>query len=378
MKRKFIVGLIIAGMVFSILPTTLSWCDRCCDDDVHIWTDKSSYCIGERINIYFRLDNSGETSISIYIWLTDYLPSGSSKYIIYDQEVEGNKTYTISGVVEGTPGTERLVLYAEFRLPEGMYGGCSGESSCSFQVKECGCEDGFLWIHCNEYEYDLYVDGKYKFTEGHGSGQSTSSKPDGICGVKLSAGDHTIKLKKDGCDSVTKTVHLDCGEEKTVYLDMDCDPCKNKNCDQYDGFVGEKYCKNGDVYQKYRDYYCEDGECKYSEEERKIKDCDYGCESGGCKPKPTTPPPTTQPPTTPPPTTVAPTPPPTTHPPTDLDKEIALKRAEAYEAIYKELDAETIAEKDIQELIDWCEEQKERAMGATTGDLDALQYMFEL
>jgi len=147
---------------------------------------------------------------------------------------------------------------------------------------DSGCEDGFLWIHCNEYEYDLYVDGSYRLTEGHGSGQGTSSKPDGICGVKLSAGDHTIILKKDGCDSVTKTVHIGCGEEKTIYVNMECDPCKNMNCDQYDGYVGEKYCKNGDVYQKYRDYYCENGECKYREEERKIEDCKEGCENGGC------------------------------------------------------------------------------------------------
>ena len=184
---------------------------------------------------------------------------------------------------------DKVEVYGEFRC----YGyGYSPSLPCdidicpssSYYIKkiDSGCEDGFLWIHCNEYEYDLYVDGSYRLTEGHGSGQGTSSKPDGICGVKLSAGDHTITLKKDGCDSVTKTVHIGCGEEKTIYVNMECDPCKNMNCDQYDGYVGEKYCKNGDVYQKYRDYYCENGECKYREEERKIEDCKEGCENGGC------------------------------------------------------------------------------------------------
>jgi len=68
-------------------------------------------------------------------------------------------------------------------------------------------------------------------------------------------------------------------EESYHYIKKIGDPCEGMNCDQYDGFVGEKYCKNGDVYQKYRDYYCENGECKYREEERKIKDCDYGCKN---------------------------------------------------------------------------------------------------
>ncbi|RLF98005.1 hypothetical protein DRN58_07780, partial [Thermococci archaeon] len=240
------------------------------------------------------------------------------------------------------------------------------QDCCSFTVKKCGgCENGFLWIYCNEYGYDLYVDGQYRLTEG------STGNPDGKSGVTLSAGTHTIKLEKKGCDSVTKTVYIDCGETKTINVEMSCggeeccevkfrgrieyiveitpfsakitveevifgcslphsviftmgywtqgssywpieeddrvevygcyssnadsvgmpksyhyikkiDPCEGMNCDQYDGYVGEKYCKNGNVYQKYRDYYCEDGECKYSEEERKREDCEYGCEDGGC------------------------------------------------------------------------------------------------
>jgi len=59
------------------------------------------------------------------------------------------------------------------------------------------------------------------------------------------------------------------------------DPCEGVTCPG-DGYVGEKYCKNGDVYQKYRDYYCENGECKYTEVEKKRKDCEVGCNNGGC------------------------------------------------------------------------------------------------
>ncbi|OQX56632.1 MAG: hypothetical protein B5M53_00390 [Candidatus Cloacimonas sp. 4484_209] len=103
-----------------------------------------------------------------------------------------------------------------------------------------------------------------------------------------------------------------------------------ENCDQYDDYVGEKYCKNGDVYRKYRDYYCENGECKYKEEERKIEDCEYGCEDGGCKPPlPTTLPPTTVAPITLPPTI---TPIPTT-PSDDLTPEKKMELAKEYAPI---------------------------------------------
>ena len=55
-----------------------------------------------------------------------------------------------------------------------------------------------------------------------------------------------------------------------------------KNCNNMDGFYGERYCVGRSVYQKYRDYYCSNGKCKYYEEERRVERCDYKCENGRC------------------------------------------------------------------------------------------------
>lgn len=84
--------------------------------------------------------------------------------------------------------------------------------------------DALLWIHCNVYEYDVYVDGEYRITEKGGSAEeATSTVPDGICGVRLSEGRHTIRLQKSNCEIVTDIVYLECGEEATVRLNMHCE-----------------------------------------------------------------------------------------------------------------------------------------------------------
>ena len=188
----------------------------------------------------------------------------------------------------------------------------------------------------------IYLDGDYK-------GKTNSS---GIYYIEdLDPDNYTVKASKSGYEDDSETVYVESGETKTVYLtlkdpcwDVTCpdqcrghdlwayecedgecvpdyiieencsecgyDPCADVTCPE-DSYVGEKYCKSGDVYRKYRDYYCENGECKYREEERRIEDCNYGCENSGCMPKPTTATPTTRPATTSPPTTTTP---PTTSP----------------------------------------------------------------
>ena len=279
MKSKIIVGFVIFGIVFSAV--SIDFEDVKAEEEVKF----RGTVVG------LDDDNLIDDEYSYLVKITEILKGNSILHIEEKIRVEIFIFPDCYGHVDYDLNIgDKVEVYG---LYEEYYTGFGGVDvlecinicpSSSYYIKKIGsgCPDGFLWIHCNEYEYDLYVDGSYRLTEGHGSGKSTSSKPDGICGVKLSAGDHTITLEKDGCDSVTKTVHIGCGEEKTIYVNMECDPCKNKNCDQYDGYIGDYYCKNGDVYRKYRDYYCEDGKCKYREEERKIEDCEYGCEDGGC------------------------------------------------------------------------------------------------
>ncbi len=89
------------------------------------------------------------------------------------------------------------------------------------------------------------------------------------------------------CDTIDP-----CPNDPNCPVNHDPNPCEGVRCPN-DGYIGNPYCKNGDLYQRYRDYYCENGECKYTETEKKIKDCEGGCENGGCivDPPPTTPPP---------------------------------------------------------------------------------------
>ena len=108
----------------------------------------------------------------------------------------------------------------------------------------------------------------------------------------------------ENCSSCPKDCYPCCGDgscrgdETCDTCPQDCcpnpdpdDPCKNVKCPS-DGYIGDPYCKNGDLYQIYRDYYCENGECKYTDTEKKIKDCEEGC-NNGCvvEPPPSTPPP---------------------------------------------------------------------------------------
>ncbi len=98
----------------------------------------------------------------------------------------------------------------------------------------------------------------------------------------------------ENCSSCPKDCYPCCGDgscrgnETCDTCPQDCcpnpnpdDPCKNVKCPS-DGYIGNPYCKNGDLYQIYRDYYCENGECKYTDTEIKIKDCEGGCSNGGC------------------------------------------------------------------------------------------------
>jgi len=83
-------------------------------------------------------------------------------------------------------------------------------------------------------------------------------------------------------DESCETCPDDCGGCNPDPTPPPGDPCEGVTCPP-DGYVGEPYCKNGDVYQKYRNYYCENGEYKYSETEIEIDDCGgAGCENGGC------------------------------------------------------------------------------------------------
>ena len=118
----------------------------------------------------------------------------------------------------------------------------------------------------------------------------------------LTIGDHTVKACIEGtgvCDSTSFRVNkmvCDAGwlKDKKCYGDIvqrkwrktDCTvEWRNyEDCSEYSGFVGSKYCSDDGVtvVQKYREYYCSLGECKYIEIEKSLETCSYKCENGKC------------------------------------------------------------------------------------------------
>lgn len=53
-----------------------------------------------------------------------------------------------------------------------------------------------------------------------------------------------------------------------------------------DGYIGLDYCIGNSVYRNWRDYYCLNGKCGYSDGAVLIMDCYYGCANGYCVPAP--------------------------------------------------------------------------------------------
>ncbi|NQE45143.1 hypothetical protein C5S31_03850 [ANME-1 cluster archaeon GoMg2] len=73
--------------------------------------------------------------------------------------------------------------------------------------------------------YEVYIDGVYQFTEGQGT------TPDGFCSFSVTAGTHTLEIRKDGC-SATKTYNFLCGVSYTWVSMPDywCE-CGGSDCD---------------------------------------------------------------------------------------------------------------------------------------------------
>lgn len=136
---------------------------------------------------------------------------------------------------------------------------------------ECGKESCEEWLHvkCNVGGYKLYINGEYALTEDG----------DGDCGVELSAGTYTVKLKKEGCDTVIETVRIECGHETTLRVTMSCnEDCDNGKDDDGDGRIdcNDSDCRNDPDCDPCRNVNCPDTKC-YGCELWKVK-----CANGEC------------------------------------------------------------------------------------------------
>jgi len=85
-----------------------------------------------------------------------------------------------------------------------------------------------------------------------------------------------------------------CNSNGVWEMDEDCDyTCENSRCTGecsgdsdcgIDDYTGNKFCKNNNVFQSYRDYDCSDHSCSSREEDRLIDDCtsSESCLNGEC------------------------------------------------------------------------------------------------
>lgn len=58
-----------------------------------------------------------------------------------------------------------------------------------------------------------------------------------------------------------------------------CDPIK---CSEQSQLTGNRYCKDGNAYSSYREYYCSSNECVSRSSEKLIEQCNFGCSVGTC------------------------------------------------------------------------------------------------
>jgi len=68
-------------------------------------------------------------------------------------------------------------------------------------------------------------------------------------------------------------------DTKTITCEYECN--ENSDCGTNE-YIGNKYCKDGNVFQKYRTYTCNNFNCDYSDNEQLISTCSAGCLNGVC------------------------------------------------------------------------------------------------
>ncbi|MCK4496895.1 MAG: hypothetical protein KAU24_01775 [Candidatus Aenigmarchaeota archaeon] len=101
--------------------------------------------------------------------------------------------------------------------------------------------------------------------------------PDGYCcevgnEERAITGQITGKASDQSTETTNPTINLDPEPLETVYTCY-----QNSDCGT-NGWVGDPYCKNNDVYQKYRIYICNNAEtinaeCSHSDQEQKKEEC---------------------------------------------------------------------------------------------------------
>lgn len=96
---------------------------------VSIWTDKTSYCIGDSITVYYRV--SYGTNTTAYVDIIDYSTDGKTVFLKNGTRINTNTTYSWKGSVYGPTGTEKLKIVGKTSSSS------SSSATCSFKINNC-------------------------------------------------------------------------------------------------------------------------------------------------------------------------------------------------------------------------------------------------
>ncbi|MGD2249186.1 MAG: MopE-related protein [Candidatus Methanofastidiosia archaeon] len=242
MRRKkamkiFLMGILILGVIYILSLGSISSQST---PYARIWIDKgcgSKYSDGEEIIVYFQVVSPVST---VKVSIIDYTTEGKTQYLVQNQYVYTNTQYYLQGVVKCPEGLETIEILATTVINGQTY---HLKDTCSFSVASCSGY-GYIYIHANVTEYTVYLDGNHILTEGvwsSGGGSSTAPYPDGKCEFTVAPGNHTLKLKKTGCESYTVYFSIGVGEKKEFYIVMEC-VVDNDN----DGYFSKEDCNDND------------------------------------------------------------------------------------------------------------------------------------
>jgi len=231
------------------------------EHDVSVEIDApSSADIDEEVTIDAEVSNIGdsdEEDVIVLFYVDDklkgnkvigWLESGKTRTVdFFWTAVEGVHEFLVKALLIGDENSENNEVISEIDVEEEEIDGeCGNADGGMFNTKQDLIDTGCL---CSEGEAtEIYSNNIwYWWCEGENGGS------DDFCQAEKG--------------------EIEC------YKDSDCGT---------DRYVGSKFCKNGDVYQEWKTYKCNNpgktsSYCSSSNIDKKREDCAYGCLNGACR-----------------------------------------------------------------------------------------------
>lgn len=156
------------------------------------------------------------------------------------------------------------------RLVQSCQNGCAN-GACTFcSDATCGSSSGFIG---------------QKFCSGNDVVQKYRNYYCSGNGCSYTDSQRTVETCSNGCSNgVCGTCESRCSGNVYYYngagYGSQCSYV-SQNCDELDREVGPRFCKDGNAYTKYRNYYCSGG-CNYVLEDRLVEKCYGDCNNGYC------------------------------------------------------------------------------------------------